>query len=61
MQCILCKEEIEHYSPDFHQLRINDSLSVYICQSCIDKFTKWQQRKYAKLYPTKRLKKLFKE
>ena len=47
--------------PEFNQLEINESLSVYICQSCMDKFVKWQQKKYAKLFPTKRAKELFKE
>ncbi len=61
MKCTLCEEQIENYTPEFNQLTINESHSVYICQSCVDKFVKWQQRKYAELFPTKRLKKLFKE
>ncbi|MHA2108256.1 MAG: hypothetical protein ACW99R_11160 [Candidatus Hodarchaeales archaeon] len=61
MECNWCKEQIENYTPEFNQLEINESLSVHICQSCVDKFVKWQQRKYAKLFPTKHAKKLFKE
>ncbi len=61
MECTLCKEQIENYSPQFNQLEIRESLSVHICQSCVNKFVNWQQRKFAKLFPTKRTKKLFKE
>ena len=61
MECTLCREQIKNYTPEFHQLEINESLSVHICQSCVNKFVKWQQRKFAKLFPTKRAKKLFKE
>jgi hypothetical protein len=61
MECILCKEYIKNYTPEFNQLEINESQSVHICQSCVNKFVKWQQRKYAKLFPTKRAKKLPKE
>ncbi len=61
MECTLCKEKIKNFTPEFNQLEINESHSVYICQSCSDKLIRWQQRKYAKLFPTKTLKKLFKE
>jgi hypothetical protein len=61
MECTLCKEQIKNYTPEFNQLEINKSLSVHICQPCVNKLVKWQQRKFAKLFPTKRAKKLFKE
>ncbi|MFX1281996.1 MAG: hypothetical protein ACFFB5_00010 [Promethearchaeota archaeon] len=61
MECTLCKEQIKNYTCEFNQLEINESISVHICQSCVNKFIKWQQRKYAKLFPTKQAKKLFKE
>ncbi|MFX0014731.1 MAG: hypothetical protein ACFFB2_00975 [Promethearchaeota archaeon] len=61
MKCTLCKEQINSYTPEFNQLEINESISVHICQSCVNKFVKWQQRKYAKLFPTKHAKKLFKD
>ena len=61
MKCALCDEQIKNYTPEFNQLEINESHSVNICQSCIEKFIKWQQRKFAKLFPTKRAKKLLKE
>ena len=61
MECTLCKEQIKNYSPEFNQLEINESHSVHICQSCVNKFVKWQQRKFAQLFPTKRAKELFKE
>ncbi len=59
MECILCKEQIQNYTSEFNQLEINESHSVQICQSCVDKIVKWQQRKFAKLFPTERAKKLF--
>ncbi|NHJ01824.1 MAG: DUF2197 domain-containing protein [Candidatus Heimdallarchaeota archaeon] len=60
VKCTLCNEQIKNYTPEFNQLEINESYSVYICQSCVEKFVKWQQRKFAKLFPTKRAKKLLK-
>ena len=61
MECTLCKEQIKNYTTEFNQLEINESHSVHICQSCVNKIVRWQQRKYAKLFPTKRAKELFKE
>jgi hypothetical protein len=61
LECTLCKEQIKNYVPEFNQLEINESHIVHICQSCVNKFVKWQQRKYAKLFPTKRAKELLKE
>ena len=58
---MLCNNQINNYSPEFNQLEINESINVQICQSCINKFVNWQQRKLTKLFPTKRAKKLFKE
>ena len=59
MYCVICKHEIKHYSQEFNQLTINEQINVEICQDCIDKFIKWQQRKFAKLLPTKALKKMY--
>lgn len=42
MECTLCKEQIKNYTPKFNQLKINESHSVHICQSCVNKFIKWQ-------------------
>ncbi|MFW9905434.1 MAG: hypothetical protein ACFFFH_13925 [Candidatus Thorarchaeota archaeon] len=61
MECTLCKEQIKKYTPEFNQLAINESLNVHVCHSCVNKFVKWQQRKFAKLFPTKRAKQLFKK
>ena len=61
MKCTLCQKEIENYTPIFNRLKISESHSVYICQLCSDKFIKWQQRNYAILFPTKALKKRFKD
>ncbi|MFA6088679.1 MAG: hypothetical protein WC755_02330 [Candidatus Woesearchaeota archaeon] len=59
MKCALCNKIIENYNPLFHQLKINDSRSVDICQDCTDKFLKWQSSTMAKLFPSKLMKKRF--
>ena len=57
MNCKLCKKSIENYNPEFNQLKIDGSHNVNICLDCINKFMKWQQETYAKLFPTKIAKK----
>ncbi len=58
MECVLCKKKIENYVAEFNRLEIGESLSVGICQDCIDKFMKWQGSKIARLFPTKAMKKM---
>ncbi len=57
MRCNLCDNSIKDYNSSFNQLQIDELHNVDICQECIDKFVKWQQNKYAQLFPTKTLKK----
>ena len=57
MKCSLCRKEIENYSREFNHLEIDELNSVEICQECIDKFIKWQGKIFAKLFPTRTLKK----
>jgi hypothetical protein len=57
MKCALCGKNIENYDTVLHRLKIDDTCSIDICQECIDKFVKWQGIKYAKLFPTKSMKK----
>lgn len=59
MKCKLCHEEIINYSSTFNHLIINESTSIDICNNCIDKFVKWQQAIFARLYPTPAMKKLY--
>jgi len=59
MNCTLCKKPIHDYHPEFNHLKIDESLDADICSECIDKFVKWQQRIYAKLFPTKAMKKRY--
>jgi hypothetical protein len=59
MRCILCEKDIEKYSPEFNHLKIDDSHSADFCQDCIDKLLKWQQKLFAKMFPTAALKKRF--
>ena len=59
MNCKLCNNTIDNYNSEFHLLKIDDSKSVNICPTCIDKFLKWQQKKFAKLFPTKSIKKKY--
>jgi hypothetical protein len=61
MKCTLCDGSIETYDTEFSQLKIDEQRAVYICETCIDKFMKWQTRKTAVLFPTKALKKLYKK
>lgn len=61
MKCSLCGVEIQNYSENFNQLKIDESHTLEICQNCIDKFIKWQQKKFTNLFPTSSLKKHFKE
>ena len=59
MNCILCKEPIHNYDSAFNHLKIDESHAVDICSECIDKFVKWQQGIFARLFPTNAMKKMF--
>ena len=50
-----------NYTLDFNQLKIDESHTIEICQECIDKFIKWQQKKFVTLFPTSSLKRNFKK
>jgi len=56
---ILCKKPILNYHPEFNRLEIDESISADFCSNCIDKFIKWQQKNYARLYPTHAMKKRY--
>ncbi len=59
MKCILCERDIAHYDPEYNRLKIDDGRSVHICRDCITKIMKWQSQKYASLFPTKAMKRLY--
>ena len=59
MNCTLCKKQIHNYHPALNHFKIDESTSADICLECIDKFLKWQQIVFAKLFPTKAAKKRF--
>jgi hypothetical protein len=61
MNCILCNKPIDNYNDDFNRLKIDDSKSVDLCASCINKFLTWQQNIMLTLFPTKMAKKLAKK
>jgi hypothetical protein len=61
MRCQLCDLEIADYNHTLNEFKVDDAHSVFICQSCADKFMKWQQGIYARLFPTKTAKKVFRE
>ena len=61
MKCFLCETEINNYSENFNQFKIDGSHTIEICQPCIDKFIKWQQKKFTNLFPTSSLKKRYKD
>jgi hypothetical protein len=56
--CALCKRPIGKFSPILNRFDL-DGRPIDLCQSCIDKFLKWQQGIFARLYPTNALKKKF--
>ena len=59
MDCTLCKKPIEEYNKELNNFVLDDFTSVDICLECSDKFLKWQQRIFAKLFPTKTAKNRF--
>jgi hypothetical protein len=59
MDCALCKKPISNYHPELNHLVVDGSHSVDICSECVDKFLKWQQGVYTKLFPTKAAKKRY--
>lgn len=61
MNCTLCKKPIEEYNKELNNLMLDDFTSVDICLECSDKFLKWQQMIFAKLFPTKTAKKILKK
>lgn len=58
-KCALCGKDIQNYNISFNHLKIDETKSVDICQDCIDKFVKWQQGLFAKMFPTTAIKKRF--
>lgn len=61
MDCALCRRPICNYDPAFNRLEIDGSSAADICQECIDRFLRWQQRRYALLFPTSAAKKRFRK
>lgn len=59
VNCALCQKPIRNYDPAFNRLEIDESHAADICPECIDRFLKWQQRKFARLFPTSAAKKRF--
>ncbi|PIZ56559.1 hypothetical protein COY28_00885 [Candidatus Woesearchaeota archaeon CG_4_10_14_0_2_um_filter_57_5] len=59
MDCALCKRPIADYDVVFNRLELDDGVAVDICASCVEKFSEWQGRLIAKMFPTKLMKKRF--
>ncbi len=57
MKCTLCGKPIRNYDAAYNHLEIDEIHSADICRECIDKFVKWQQSIYARLFPTSAVKK----
>jgi len=51
-KCVLCKRPIQGYDSRFNCLMIDDIIEADLCQACIDKFLRWQQKVFACLFPT---------
>ncbi len=60
MKCVLCGKEITDYDPEFNHLKVDETREVDICRGCLDKIGKWQGKIMAKLFPTKAMKRRFK-
>jgi hypothetical protein len=56
MKCVICNKDIENYTPEFHELKVDNSHSVTICNECVDKIMKWQGNIVGKLFPTTAMK-----
>ncbi|MEI7641395.1 MAG: hypothetical protein WCJ46_07850 [bacterium] len=61
MKCTLCEKSIDNYNPGLHNFIIDEKHTANICSECVDKFLKWQGKKYSILFPTKAMKKRFKQ
>jgi hypothetical protein len=61
MKCALCEKDIENYHSEFQHFVIDEKHAADICGGCIDKFLKWQSKKFAVLFPTSAMKKRFGE
>jgi hypothetical protein len=59
MNCSLCGKLIRNYDPVYNCLEIDEAHAADICPDCIEKFLKWQQGIYARLFPTSAMKKRF--
>jgi len=59
MNCTLCEKPIRNYDAAYNHLEIDETHAADICRECIDKFFKWQQGIYARLFPTSAVKKRF--
>jgi hypothetical protein len=59
MNCTLCGKAIRNYDAVSNHLAIDETHAADICPECIDKFVKWQQSIYARLFPTSAVKKRF--
>ncbi len=59
MECTLCGKPIHNYDAAYNHLKIDETHAADICPECIDRFIKWQQSIYARLFPTSAVKKRF--
>jgi hypothetical protein len=59
MNCTLCERPIHNYEAAYNHLEIDETHAADICRDCIDKFLKWQQGIYARLFPTSAVKNRF--
>lgn len=59
IKCKLCEKIMKDYKAEFNNLKIDEDHSADICPDCMDKIFHWQGEIYAKLFPTKAMKKRF--
>lgn len=59
MKCNLCNKDIKKFNLELNQFEVDHDKVINVCQDCVDKFLKWQQKVFAKLFPTALMKKRF--
>lgn len=55
--CALCQRPIEPYDPSMSRLELDGGRAADLCPACIDRFLRWQQDVFARLFPTAAMKK----
>lgn len=58
-KCALCGKEIAKYSEEINRLDLAGKKYANLCSDCVDIFLKWQQERFARMFPTAFAKRMF--